>query len=189
MVRRCWLLLLLLLLLLGLAAAAELQQPAVSDWQARRLQLERHLAAATPPSANRTPAPGFDDTASLGALLPAEVVTRPRPEEYLPTAAVPKAWDWRNVATAAGAPPTDFTTRVRNQFLPFWCGSCWAHAATAVLGSRWRIHAEGALRRGGSPDFSVQWLVNCVENNSEQISFHSPPFCSILLCVSFTCQT
>ena len=62
--------------------------------------------------------------------------------QHLSPAALPPAWDWRSVIVAPTAPPLHFVTRVRNQFLPFWCGSCWAHAATAVLGSRWLIHAN-----------------------------------------------
>ena len=46
---------------------------------------------------------------------------------------------------------------------PLWCGSCWAHAATAVMGARWRIHMSQA---NGSSDFSVQQLVNCVNNSA-----------------------
>eukprot|EP00729_Bicosta_minor_P027400 gene27400-20772_t len=88
-------------------------------------------------------------------ILPEEVVSTPRPEHCLADADLPNMWDWRNVTIARGAPAIDFTTRIRNQFLPFWCGSCWAHAATAVLGSRWRIHGAGAV------DFSVQYFVNC----------------------------
>ena len=34
--------------------------------------------------------------------------------------ALPRAWDWRAVSVAAGAPPVHFTTRIRNQFLPDW---------------------------------------------------------------------
>jgi cathepsin X len=89
--------------------------------------------------------------------LPAEVITSPLPEEYLRTESLPVAWDWRSVKVAYDAPPAQFTTRVRNQFLPLWCGSCWAHAAAAVLGSRWRIHL------GNMVDVSVQYFVNCVD--------------------------
>eukprot|EP01047_Picozoa_sp_COSAG01_P021819 COSAG01_NODE_1277_length_10932_cov_18.121942_13_plen_214_part_00 len=62
----------------------------------------------------------------------------------------------------------DFTMRVRNQFLPFWCGSCWAHAATAVLGSRWKIHAARTA------DFSVQYMINCVNNSAEHYNISGP---------------
>ena len=81
------------------------------------------------------------------------MATRPRPEEYLPDSLLPDQWDWRSVVVQPGAPPIHFTTRIRNQFLPLWCGSCWAHAATAVLGSRWNIHTNASA---SGIDFSVQ---------------------------------
>ena len=108
--------------------------------------LREAMLGAAPPSQPRgaPPAP-FDrmgDARHDAAALPEEVVTQPRPEEYLSPAVLPPAWDWRSVIVAPTAPPVHFVTRVRNQFLPLWCGSCWAHAATAVLGSRWLIHAN-----------------------------------------------
>ena len=62
--------------------------------------------------------------------LVGEVVKTPRPEECLLDTDLPAEWDWRAVTIAEATPPVDYTTRVRNQFLPLWCGSCWAHAAT-----------------------------------------------------------
>lgn len=59
---------------------------------------------------------------------------------------------------------------MRNQFLPFWCGSCWAHAATAVLGSRWLIHAKTTPLTG--IDFSVQYFVNCVDGTEAPPTHH-----------------
>ena len=61
--------------------------------------------------------------------LPDEVVLSPLPDHCLAVADLPSAWDWRNVTVAEGV-LVDFTPRIRNQFLPMWCGSCWAHAAT-----------------------------------------------------------
>ena len=138
-------------------------------WQLRAATLDRQLAsAAVATTAVRTPIAPFDrmGTARHGAQppLPTEVVANPRPEEYLDDAALPSAWDWRSVLVAPSTPPVHFVTRIRNQFLPYWCGSCWAHAATAVLGSRWLIHAANATDSG--VDFSVQYFINCVKNAS-----------------------
>ena len=80
-------------------------------WEQRRALLRRYESAAAPPSANATPPVNFDYTGEGEISLPKEVVLRPRPGEYLPESALPQSWDWRSVVTAAGAPPTDFTTR------------------------------------------------------------------------------
>ena len=159
--------------MLSVWVAAFLAHGSSSDWSQRAQVLQAGTAAATQPAppAARVP-PGAHDyvftameqgtaqgwRGAPGWSMPREVVHQPRPEHYLLDADIPTAWDWRSVSLAATAPPISFVPRVRNQFLPVWCGSCWAHAATAVMGSRWRIHGAAAA----STDFSVQYLVNCV---------------------------
>jgi len=150
--------------LLGLWCCALLAQ-AAPTWQDRQELLQLRLAAApaaaTAADERGSPAGRYDRNFAgdmhLGAL-PAEVVTTPRPEDYLMDDDLPETWDWRSVTLAPGLPPTSFASRVRNQFLPKQCGSCWAHAATAVLGARWRIHLAKEI------DFSVQYLVNCAKD-------------------------
>lgn len=130
----------------------------------RATALENMLREAKPPVPRGAPPTPFDrtgDTRQDGRALPAEVVVTPRPEDYLPDDALPAKWDWRNVAEEGGR-GVSYTTRVRNQFLPLWCGSCWAHAATAVLGARWLIHSNGT---SPGADFSVQYFVNCVNGS------------------------
>ena len=135
------------------------------DWHERRAVLARAMGGCS--SAMRAPRRlgAFDSTATSTARAAAaaaipEVITAPLPEACLEDADVPAAWDWRSVAVAKGVPAFDYTSRVRNQFLPFWCGSCWAHAATAVMGSRFLIHGTKAAT--ARVDFSVQYFVNCV---------------------------
>ena len=77
-------------------------------------------------------------------------VVSPLPHE-LP-GAVPEDWDWGNVNC------TNYLTLPRNQHLPTYCGSCWAHAATSALSDRIKI-----ARNAAWPDINLapQLLISC----------------------------
>ena len=68
--------------------------------------------------------------------------------------AAPAYWDIRDVRGVTLASIT------RNQHIPRYCGSCWAHATTSALSDRIAL-----LRGGAFPeiDLSPQVLVDCVE--------------------------
>ena len=70
----------------------------------------------------------------------------------LPRAKPPGEWRWDNVEG------TNYLTVLRNQHIPQYCGSCWAHAATSALSDRIKIQ-----RRAAWPDINIspQVLISC----------------------------
>ena len=84
-------------------------------------------------------------------------VRTPQPHTYLKPADLPASYDIRNISGVNYATPT------RNQHIPVYCGSCWAHATASSLSDRF------ALARGNSfPEIYLapQVLVDCVTDNS-----------------------
>ena len=69
----------------------------------------------------------------------ARVHTPLEPLKDLPTSML-----WNNVNGK------NMITNIRNQHVPQYCGSCWAHAATSTLSDRIKISREGAW-----PDINI----------------------------------
>jgi len=77
--------------------------------------------------------------------------------EQLPAADLPEEFTWCNKDGKS------YCTTSRNQHIPQYCGSCWAHGAVSALQDRVKI-----ARGGVGPDvmLSVQHMLNCGDAGS-----------------------
>lgn len=72
--------------------------------------------------------------------------------ELLGDAELPKALNW------CDKDGVNYCTMSRNQHLPQYCGSCWAHGSVSALGDRIKIARGG---KGIDINLSVQHILNC----------------------------
>jgi cathepsin X len=81
-----------------------------------------------------------------------EYVLSPRPQDTIATEALPDAFTW------CDKDGVNYCTMSRNQHLPQYCGSCWAHGSVSALGDRIKIARQG---KGIDINLSVQHILNC----------------------------
>jgi len=83
----------------------------------------------------------------------------PLPIEYTNENTLPKEFTWSNING------TSYITPPRNQHLPVYCGSCWAHAAMSSLADRIKIARMKNTSNTIPPMFdivlSIQFILNC----------------------------
>eukprot|EP00462_Mataza_sp_D1_P008130 CAMPEP_0175163218 /NCGR_PEP_ID=MMETSP0087-20121206/25621_1 /TAXON_ID=136419 /ORGANISM="Unknown Unknown, Strain D1" /LENGTH=322 /DNA_ID=CAMNT_0016451885 /DNA_START=40 /DNA_END=1008 /DNA_ORIENTATION=+ len=75
-----------------------------------------------------------------------------RPQDYLKTEDLPASWNWGDMNG------TSYLTMSRNQHIPQYCGSCWAHGSVSALGDRIKIARKA---QGIDINLSVQHILNC----------------------------
>lgn len=74
------------------------------------------------------------------------------PAFWLNTGDLPETFDWGN------RDGRSFLTSMRNQHIPQYCGSCWAHGAVSALQDRIKIARGG---RDTDYEISIQHILNC----------------------------
>lgn len=79
----------------------------------------------------------------------------PLPLTYVKADDLPESFTWKNVDGVS------YLTRILNQHIPQYCGSCWAHGALSSLADRIKI-----ARNASTPEInlSIQYVLNCGTN-------------------------
>lgn len=78
----------------------------------------------------------------------------PLPHTYLSAEDLPDNFSWQNVKGKS------YLTKMLNQHIPQYCGSCWAHGALSALADRIKI-ARGEEEDGPEINLSIQYVLNC----------------------------
>ena len=92
-----------------------------------------------------------------------EKVTGPRPHEYLKVEDLPESFDWGNITGDSRVKNGNYLSWARNQHIPQYCGSCWAHGPTSSIADRINI-----VRKRAWPDMTLspQVIINCKAGGS-----------------------
>lgn len=79
-------------------------------------------------------------------------VIHEEPHKWMDNDSIPESFDWGNVNGK------NFLTRMLNQHIPQYCGSCWAHGTASALADRIKIARGG---NGIDINLSIQFILNC----------------------------
>jgi cathepsin X len=79
----------------------------------------------------------------------------PLPIDYIDADTLPDNFSWGDVNGKS------YLTKMLNQHIPHYCGSCWAHGAMSALADRIKIDRDAQ-----APDInlSIQYILNCGSN-------------------------
>ena len=86
------------------------------------------------------PREGWTDWEAIGG----EHVVTPLPHTYIEPSDLPTDFTWANQGGV------NYLTLARNQHIPQYCGSCWAHGTTSALNDRLAI-----IRKKSWPEFTL----------------------------------
>lgn len=79
-------------------------------------------------------------------------VVSPLPHTYLAEDDIPDNWNWDDINGKS------YLTKMLNQHIPHYCGSCWAHATISALQDRIKIARKD---EGHDINLSIQYVLNC----------------------------
>ena len=86
-----------------------------------------------------------------------EKILSPRPHTYLKSYEIPKSYDARNLNGK------NYASIDKNQHIPVYCGSCWAHGSTSAIADRFNMMLNLTVP---SINLSVQSIINCANSGS-----------------------
>lgn len=87
-----------------------------------------------------------------GIFRDVDAVQSALPQDYVATEDLPLEHNWCDIDGVS------YCTMSRNQHLPQYCGSCWAHGSVSALGDRIKIARNAS---GVDINLSVQHMLNC----------------------------
>jgi len=104
--------------------------------------------------------PRFRKNGKLNEVFPKKelgaYITSPQPKDM--PQALPDNFNWCDHPDGKS-----YCTMSRNQHIPQYCGSCWAHGAISALGDRIKIARNAS---GIDINLSVQHVLNCIDDGS-----------------------
>tara|TARA_B110000977_G_scaffold171397_1_gene222845 strand:- start:1342 stop:2643 length:1302 start_codon:yes stop_codon:yes gene_type:complete len=116
--------------------------------------IETTLATDVNVDAITTPTKPFNAFKRMPGHDQRDKVLSPLPSTYVQKHQIPKQFTWSNVKGV------NYLTKMLNQHVPQYCGSCWAHGSMSALADRIKI-ATGPEAKGPDVNLAIQFILNC----------------------------